>query len=223
MSLSFTPSALVLALNSSYLPIAFASELVCLGLSYPGQPINHPTINIIFPENSSNYILLFRYSLLTTPQQDKIKSLPVAFKALYSMTFVRLTPPYNLQTCHSSYSHTLCYPHTCLLGHSGRNCFSAENNPQSSLPIIDIISLSLIDQLKCYLHHSILPNFYHLEWISPSPVLSLDSFIPVITVYLTSGLACVLAFGIKPIWIQITAGAFLAGWIQQVTACSEWE
>lgn len=52
------------------------------------------------------------------------------------------------------------------------------------------------------------------ESISPSPGLSWDSFMPVITVYLVSGLIYVQALGIK--LIQKTTWAFLAGWIQQV-------
>lgn len=146
---SFTPSARVLALNRSHLPIALASSLVCLGLSSPSPPINHPAIKIIFPENISNYILLFRYSLLNYPLLNGIKSNPLGWHSrpftvwplsdCLHHTFFRPVVP--------GYSHALCYPHTCLLWNFGRSCFLlAENTPQSSLPIT--ISQSLKDQLK---------------------------------------------------------------------------
>lgn len=64
----------------------------------------HPATKIIFPENNSNYILFFFLDILyslSLAQQDKIKSLRVAFKDLYSVTFVRLSPPHILQISHA--------------------------------------------------------------------------------------------------------------------------
>lgn len=52
--------------SSSHLPAALASYLVFLASALSLPTHQPPTIKIIFPENSSNNTLLFRYSLITT-------------------------------------------------------------------------------------------------------------------------------------------------------------
>ena len=121
------------------------------------------------------------------------------------MTFVGPSPPHILQTCYSRSFPLLTQRCTASFGIlAGAGLLSTKNIPQLSLPII--IPLPLKDQLPCYPHHRILPDFPSWNQFLLPPRLPLDGFTPVITIHLAWGLARVQAFGIKLTWIRGSPG-----------------